>query len=161
MVLPSAPPPTTSTTTATMTRDRKGKGAVYRVDPDGRVEQLHALADGYFTALHVDPEGNLYAASGANGRVYLIKPDRTVITAVDLPERQVLTLAFGGKDRLLGTGDAGAAYRIDPAPPKDARYLTKVFDAQFPPRWGHLRWAGDGNLTVEPPPGTPTRPDKT
>ena len=32
-------------------RERKGKGAVFRVDPDGRVEQLHALADGYFTAL--------------------------------------------------------------------------------------------------------------
>src|SRR5260370_42172859 len=94
MVLPSAPPPTTSTTTATMTRDRQGGGAVCRVDPDGRVEQLHALADGYFTALYVDPDGNVWASSGSNGRVYLIRPDRTVITALDLPERQVLTLAF-------------------------------------------------------------------
>ena len=56
----------------------RARGAVYRVDPDGRVEQLHALADGYFTALHVDGDGNVWAAAGSNGRVYLIRPDRTV-----------------------------------------------------------------------------------
>src|SRR5262249_38028613 len=96
MVLPSTPA-VTLTPANPSSRDRKGKGAVYRVDPDGRVEQLHALADGYFTALEVASDGNVYAASGANGRVYLIRPDRTVLTAFDLPERQVLTLA--GFDR--------------------------------------------------------------
>src|SRR6185503_915420 len=118
MVLPTTTTTTTSTTSG-LTRDRKGRGAVYRVDPDGRVEQLHALADGYFTALHVDNDGNVWAAAGSNGRVYLIRPDRTVITAFDLPERQVLTLAFdasaqkgSGPSGLLGTGDAGALYRI-------------------------------------------------
>src|SRR5207302_283383 len=119
------PPPSTSSTAtpATSTRDRKGRGAVYRVDPDGRVEQLHALADGYFTALHVDGDGNVWAAAGSNGRVYLIRPDRTVITAFDLPERQVLTLAFdasaqkGGPSGLLGTGGTG---RIGSPP---GRYL--------------------------------------
>jgi hypothetical protein len=154
--------PTTSTTPAApIPRDRKGKGAVYRVDPDGRVEQLHALADGYFTALHVDGEGNVWAASGANGRVYLIRPDRTVITALDLAERQVLTLAFEGSDHVLGTGDAGAAYQISANPPKDASYTTKVLDAQFVAHWGNLRWAGRGGLTVETRAGNTSRPDKT
>ncbi len=163
--------PTTTTTTTTsstgLTRDRKGRGAVYRVDPDGRVEQLHALADGYFTSLHVDGEGNVWAASGSNGRVYLIRPDRTVITAFDLPERQVLTLAFdasaqkGGPSGLLGTGDAGALYRISPEPQKDAHYITKVFDAQFPARWGNMTWGGHGSLALETRSGNTSRPDKT
>src|SRR5205823_271756 len=90
MVLPATTTTPAPTTGNGLTRDRKGRGAVYRVDPDGRVEQLHALADGYFTALHADGDGNVWAAAGSNGRVYLIRPDRTVITAFDLPERQVL-----------------------------------------------------------------------
>ena len=166
MVLPTTTPTTTSTTSG-LTRDRKGRGAVYRVDPDGRVEQLHALADGYFTALHVDNDGNVWAAAGSNGRVYLIRPDRTVITAFDLPERQVLTLAFdasaqkGGPSGLLGTGDAGALYRIGPDPQKDAHYVSKVFDAQFPSRWGNLGWGGHGALTLETRSGNTSHPDKT
>jgi sugar lactone lactonase YvrE len=163
------PPPATTTTTstpATSTRDRKGRGAVYRVDPDGRVEQLHSLADGYFTALSTDGDGNVWAAAGSNGRVYLIRPDRTVITALDLPERQVLTLAFdpnvkGGPSGLLGTGDAGALYRVSADPPKDAHYVSKVFDAQFPSHWGSLRWGGHGQLTLETRSGNTSHPDKT
>jgi sugar lactone lactonase YvrE len=168
MVLPTATTTTTTSTTSSgLTRDRKGRGAVYRVDPDGRVEQLHALADGYFTALHVDSDGNVWAAAGSNGRVYLIRPDRTVITAFDLPERQVLTLAFdataqkGGPNGLLGTGDAGALYRIAADPQKDAHYVTKVFDAQFPARWGNLAWGGHGSLALETRSGNTSHPDKT
>jgi sugar lactone lactonase YvrE len=161
IVLPATPATPSATTPSLPSRDRKGKGAVYRVDPDGRVEQLHALADGYFTALHVDADGNVYAASGANGRVYLIRPDRTVITAFDLPERQVLTLALDGPERVLGTGDAGALYKVTSEPPKDAHYLTKVFDAQFPARWGNLRWSGAGAITVQTRSGNTSKPDKT
>jgi sugar lactone lactonase YvrE len=170
MVLPAASSTAATGATAALTRDRKGHGAIYRLDPDGRVEQLHALADGYFTAIHVDGDGNVWAASGANGRVYLIRPDRTVITALDLPERQVLTLAFdagaqsrgaGAPNGVLGTGDAGALYRVTADPPKDAHYVSKVFDAQFPAKWGNLRFTGRGTLTLETRSGNTSRPDKT
>lgn len=173
MVVPSS----TSSATATaagFTRERKGRGAIYRVDPDGRVEQLHALADGYFTAIHVDNDGNVWAAAGSNGRVYLIRPDRTVLTALDLPERQVLTLAFDAgaqqavgargalaPNGLLGTGDAGALYKVSSEPPRDAHYVTRVYDAQFPSRWGNLHWSGGGALTLETRSGNTSRPDKT
>jgi hypothetical protein len=162
---------TTGSSTATLTRDRRGRGAIYRVDPDGRVEQLHVLADGYFTSVFADADGSVWAAAGSNGRVYLVKPDRTVITAFDLPERQVLTLGLdafaqqnkggGSLNGLLGTGDAGALYRVSADPPKDAHYVTKVYDAQFPARWGNLRWNGHGALTLETRSGNTSHPDKT
>ena len=160
IVLPTSPG-APATPPAPPGRDRKGKGAVYRVEPDGRVEQLHALADSYFTALHVDKDGNLFAAAGANGRVYLIRPDRTVLTALDLPERQVLTLALDGPNRILGTGDAGALYKVDFGPQKDATFVSKVFDAAFPSRFGNLRWSSTGAITVETRSGNTSRPDKT
>jgi hypothetical protein len=142
-------------------RDRKGKGAVWRVDPDGRVEKLHELSDGYFTALWVDGGGDVWAAAGAHGRVYLIRPDRTVFTAFDLPERQVLTLALDGPEKVLGTGDAGAVYRVSNDPPKDAHYQTKVFDAQFLSRWGNVRYRGQGALSVQTRSGNTSTPDRT
>jgi len=149
-----APPPSPG-------RDRKGKGAVFRLDPDGRIEQLHALGDGYFSALHVAPGGDLYAASGTNGRVYLIRRDRTLLTAFNLPERQILTLALGGPHPLLGTGDAGALYAIDFAPSRTGRYFSKVFDAGSSARWGNLRWSGAGSIAVETRSGNTAHPDKT
>jgi sugar lactone lactonase YvrE len=127
-------------------RERKGKGAVYRVDDDGRVEQLHALSEGYFTALARDTEGTLWEAAGSNGRVYQVRSDggtRTVATALDLPERQVLFLELGGGDPVLGTGDAGALYHLSAAA-KDAVYISKALDAQFLARWGKIRWAAGG-----------------
>ncbi len=155
-------PATTSTITTPLSgRDRKGKGAVYRVDADGRVEQLHALADSYFTALFAEADGGVYAASGGSGRVYLLRPDRTVVTAFDLSERQVLSLSFDKGERLLGTGDAGALYVVTPSPPKDAAYTSKVIDAQFPSRWGNLRFRGAGGLTIQTRSGNTAKPDRT
>ena len=142
------------------TRDRKGKGAIFRVDADGRVEQLHSVSDGYFSALYVDGDGTVWAA-GTSGKVYQIRADRTVQTVLDLPERQVLTLAIDGTDKLLGTGDAGAIYHLSLAPPHDARFTSKVLDAQYPARLGAVRWRGTGPLTVSSRSGNTAKPDAT
>jgi hypothetical protein len=83
-----------------------------------------------------------------------------VVTAFDLPERQVLSLSFD-KERLLGSGDAGALYKVTTEPPKDAAYTSKVFDAQFPARWGTLRFRGAGSLSVQTRSGNTAKPDRT
>ena len=139
-------------------RERKGKGAVFRVDDDGRVDELHSLADGYFTALAKDTDGTLWAASGSNGRVYQIRADHTVATVLDLPERQVLFLELGA-DAVLGTGDAAALYHLG-GTPKDALYLSKVLDAQFASRWGRVRALGSG-IELSTRSGNTQKPDVT
>jgi hypothetical protein len=140
---------------------KTGKGAVYRVTPDGDAEQLHALPKGYFTDLALDRDGLLWAADGTKGKVYLIRQDRTVLTAFDLSERQVLTLAVGGKEQYMGTGDAGAVYRIPARPVAKPAYLSEVFDAKHPSRWGNLRYQAAGRLRVESRSGNTAKPDKT
>ncbi len=160
--------------------DRQGKGALYRVDADGRIEQLHAISDGFFNALYADPEGNLFAAAsmpGGRGKVYWVRPDRTVLTALELKESDVLSLSFGplatatatagakgkegAKERLVGTGNSGAVYRVEWEAPKDANYLSKVFDGLYPSRWGSLRYSGTGPLKVETRSGNLVKPDST
>jgi hypothetical protein len=141
---------------------RAGKGAVYRWDPDGRIEQLFALGETWFADLWVDPTTlDVYAAAGGQGRVYLIKPDRTSFTAYEFPERQVLVMELKGPVRLFGTGDPGVVHVAEAGPPKVAQFTSKVLDAGYLARFGHLRWNGRGKIQFETRSGNTAKPDKT
>jgi hypothetical protein len=141
---------------------RKSKAALYRLERDGRIEQIFSIADGYFTSLLVDDKtGDVYAASGTQGRVYKIKPDRTASLAVDLTERQALTLVRANGAFLVGSGDAGGVFRARPAAAGEATYLSKVFDAEAHAQWGLLRWHGGKGLVIETRSGITAKPDES
>ncbi len=137
---------------------RKGKGALFAVDVDGRIEQLHALADGYFTSLAATDSGDVMAGSGSLGRVYQVRLDRTVMTAFDAPERQVNAVALARGRVAFATGDAGAVYFVT-GQADEARYSSKTFDAAFPSRWGNLRFRGN-DVTIETRSGNTAKPGK-
>jgi hypothetical protein len=151
----------------TSTAERQGKGALYRIDPDGRIEQLHAISDGFFNDVQVSESGVFAGVStpGSRGRVFWIQPDRTVLTALELKESDVLALNLtgGAGGQFVGTGNSGALYRLGPMgePPRDAHYLSKVFDAQVLVRWGSLRYAGNGPLSIQTRSGNLAKPDAT
>ena len=63
---------------------RKGKGALFRVASDGRLDQLHALTATYFTSVVVNGEA-VYAGAADKGRVYMVDADGSVATAFDWP----------------------------------------------------------------------------
>lgn len=164
-VKPTAPTPP-GLPSAASTVEKKGKGALFRIDDAGRVEQLHAVVDGFYNALHLDAAGNLYAAAsapGGRGRVFEVKPDRTVLTLVELKESDVLALSLplAGGERLLGTGNSAAVYKLSEGPPKDPSYQSRVFDAQAIAHWGALRYLGQGELRVETRTGNLSKPDAT
>jgi hypothetical protein len=139
---------------------RKSKAAVYRIERDGRIEQLFSTADGYFTSLVVDQKtGDVYVSSGAQGRVHKIAADRTSALALDLPERQALALLKTDAGFLVGTGDAGAVYRARASGAGDASYLSKVFDGETRVSWGLLRWRGGKGVSLETRSGLTSKPD--
>jgi hypothetical protein len=140
---------------------KTGKGALFTIDPNGRVEELLSLATSYFTDLELDESETLWAGDGSQGKVYLAYQDRTVVTAFDFPERQVLTVAVQGKELYLGTGDAGAIYRISPAPDGTPAYLSQIFDAKFVSRWGNLKLQASEGIKLESRSGATAKPDKT
>jgi hypothetical protein len=137
----------------------KAKAAIYRLDDDGRIEQLFALADGYFTTLLLDGQDNLLAAAGSQGKIYRIAPDRTVALAADISERQALSMVQTREGFLVGSGDIGAIYRVRPAQGAEATYLSKVLDAETPARWGHVWWTGSRDLVLETRSGNTGKPD--
>jgi hypothetical protein len=144
---------------------RKSKAALYRLERDRRIEQVFSIADGYFTSVLVDgAEGtgagpDVYVATGTQGRVYRVRPDRTAALAIDLPERQALTLVRAGGSFLVGTGDVGAVYRARVASAGEATYLSRVLDADYPARWGLLRWHGSRDVGFETRSGNTAKPD--
>ncbi|HEX2658433.1 MAG TPA: hypothetical protein VHU40_09180, partial [Polyangia bacterium] len=150
------PPP--SAGTLPRPGQRKAKSAVYRIESDGRIEQMFALPDGYLTALAVADDGAVLAASGTQGHVYRITADRTASLVVDVPERQSLTLLRADAEVWVGTGDSAGLYRAHAPADNAAHYLSKVFDAESPARWGTLRWQG-ADVTFETRSGNTAKPD--
>lgn len=136
---------------------RKGKGALFRIESDGRLEQLHALTQTYFTSLAVAPDGSIYAGAADKGRVYLVEPDDAVATAFDVDERAVAQVFWDGKQLAFTTDDTAALYRAT-GKASGAKYVSEVHDAKGPATWGRLLWQGTGRLTVETRSGNTAKP---
>ena len=140
---------------------RKAKAALYRLDADGRMEQMFSIPDGYFTTLAFDDAGRAYVGTGSEGRVYRISADRTAALAIDVSERQALALLRAGNGFLVGTGDVGGVYRAMPAAPRQATYLSRVLDGEYRSRWGLFRWHGSHDVAIESRSGNTAKPDTT
>ena len=141
-------------------RARKGKGTIYRVYGDGRLEQLHSLTATYFASVAVTETGTIFAGAGDKGRIYLIDTDDSVSTAFDVEERIVATLTYDAKRGLtFTTSDATAVYRAN-GKAKSATYLSKVHDSKAPSRYGRMVWHSSGKLKIETRTGNTAKPGK-
>ena len=136
---------------------RKGKGALFRITDDGRLTQLHALTQTYFTSLIVTPDGTVYAGAADKGRIYQVEPDGTVATAVGVEERSVSHLLLDKNNLVFSTDDAAALYRVTGHASK-ANYVSDIFDAKAVARFGHLAWQSDGTITIETRSGNTAHP---
>jgi hypothetical protein len=136
---------------------KKGKGALFRVDKDGRLEQLHALTQTYFTSVAVGPDGAVYAGAADKGRIYMVDTDDAVATAFDVDERAVSQLWFDKHLLSFATDDAAAAYRST-GRARQARYVSDVFDAKAVARFGRLSWAATGKVKLETRSGNTAKP---
>jgi outer membrane protein assembly factor BamB len=80
-----------------------------------QLRPLAALDATHVWALAEDGAGNLFAATGDEGKVYKVAPGGKVSVAYAGGESQVLCLAVGGDGAVYaGTGPGGSIVRIDP-----------------------------------------------
>lgn len=142
-------------------RPRPGKGRIWRVERDGRAEQLFAQDEGHITSLSITADGTIYAGTGKDGQIIRVNPDRTWSHWIDVEERQVLAVSMGGDAPFFATGDGAALYRVTAAQPRDAIWQSKVLDARFLARFGQLTWRGEGQLVLQTRTGNVERPDDT
>jgi hypothetical protein len=136
---------------------KKGKGALFRIGKDGRLDQLHALTQTYFTALAIGPDGAIYAGAADKGRIYMVDTDDSIATAFDVDERAVSQLWFDHGLLSFTTDDAAAAYRAT-GRASQARYVSDAFDAKAVSRFGKLTWAASGKVKLETRSGNTAKP---
>ena len=135
---------------------KKGKGALFRIGSDGRLDQLHALTATYFTAVAVGND-TVYAGAADKGRIYMVDSEGSVGTAFDVDERSVSQLWFEKNLLAFATDDAAAAYRST-GRASQARYVSDVLDAKAVSRFGKLTWASQGKIKLETRSGNTAKP---
>lgn len=136
---------------------KKGKGALFRVGDDGRLDQLHALTATYFTSVAVGPDGSVYAGAADKGRVYMVANDDAVATAFDVDERAVSHVWFDKNLLAFATDDAAALYRAT-GRASQAKYVSDVLDAKAVARFGKLTWITQGRVKIETRSGNTAKP---
>ena len=136
---------------------KKGKGALFRISKDGRLDQLHALTQTYFTNVAISPEGAVYAGAADKGRIYMVDVDDSIATAFDVDERAVSQLWFDRSLLAFTTDDAAAVYRAT-GRASQARYVSDVLDAKAVSRFGKLTWSASGKVKLETRSGNTAKP---
>ncbi|MFT3698310.1 MAG: hypothetical protein QM831_34525 [Kofleriaceae bacterium] len=136
---------------------KKGKGALFKIGTDGRLDQLHALTATYFTSVAVSPDGTVYAGAADKGRIYMVDADQAVATAFDVDERAVSQVWFDHGLIGFATDDAAAMYRAT-GRASQAKYVSDVMDAKAVAKFGKLTWNANGKVKIETRSGNTAKP---
>jgi hypothetical protein len=136
---------------------KKGKGALFRIGSDGRLDQLHALTATYFTSVITTQDGIVYAGAADKGRVYMVDNDGAVATAFDVDERSVSQLWADKTSIGFATDDTAAAYRST-GRADQARYVSDVLDGKSVAKFGKLTWIASGKTKIETRSGNTAKP---
>jgi hypothetical protein len=136
---------------------KKGKGALFKIGGDGRLDQLHALTQTYFTSVAVSADGAVFAGAADKGRVYMVDADGAVATAFDVDERSVSQVWADKAGISFATDDTAATYRTS-GRAGQAKYMSDVLDAKSVSRFGKLTWVASGKAKVETRSGNTAKP---
>ncbi len=141
-----------------------GKGAVYKVSPDGRVSQLSAFPKKPIYCLILREEGELLL--GSEGELFTLNSLGEVGDLAQLEGLRILCLLRGkGGEVILGTAGGGKIYKVSAGFGREGKYYSQVYDAQAISHWGRISWRGSipnwTKLSVKTRTGNTGEPDAT
>ncbi len=129
-----------------------GCAAVYRIEPSGNPYLVYVSDKETIHDFLVLADRSVWVGTGKEGKVFRVAADEVETQLFDFPATQVTALAAGAAgDIWLATGNGAQVYRAAPQPAIDGIFTAKVFDAQFPARWGKVHLTADrpGGGTVQ------------
>ncbi|MDH3624419.1 MAG: WD40 repeat domain-containing protein [Myxococcales bacterium] len=155
------PAPSAAAAASRIGRPRPGKGQLWRVSNDGRVERLLDRQDTHFTAVEWGTDGAIFAGGATQGQVFRVEPDAKYAIWADVEERQVLGLSLRSKTPVFVTGDGASIYWVERGTPRKPVWTSDSLDTGFGSQWGRLTWRGRGKLTFQTRSGNTKEPDDT
>ncbi|MEO5742814.1 MAG: SMP-30/gluconolactonase/LRE family protein [Vicinamibacterales bacterium] len=146
---------------------RSGRGAIYRIRPDGLWDILWESADDSPYDLTFDSSGALIVGTGRNGKLYSLSGDPTTATLLmQAGAQQVTGFARDSKGNVIyATANPGKVFRLSPQRAVEGTYTSVVKDAQTVADWGTLSWRASvpsgGRVDVFTRSGNTGTPDDT
>ncbi len=146
---------------------RGGRGAIYRIRPDGLWDILWESAEDSPYDLTFDASGALIVGTGRNGKLYSLSGEPTTATLLmQASAQQVTGFARDSKGNVIyATSNPGKVFRLSPQRAAEGTYTSLVRDAQTVADWGTLSWRASvpagGRVDVFTRSGNTATPDDT
>jgi hypothetical protein len=146
---------------------RGGRGAIYRIRPDGLWDILWESAEDTPYDLTFDATGALIVGTGRNGKLYSLSGDPTTATLLmQASAQQVTGFARDVKGNVIyATSNPGKIFRLSSQRAAEGTYTSLVRDAQTVADWGTLSWRASapagGRVDVFTRSGNTATPDDT
>ncbi len=145
---------------------RQGKGAIYRIRPDGLWDTLWDSGDDAPYDLVIEPDNSLLVGTGTEGKIFRVsgEPARATLLA-RASAKQVTALLREPSGRVVGvTSNPGKLFALSPSPARRGAYDSDVRDAGNVATWGVIRWraaVNGGQVEVFTRSGNTATPDET
>jgi len=146
---------------------RSGRGAIYRIRPDGLWDNVWESGEDSPYDLVFDSGGALIVGTGRNGKLYSVNGDPATATLLmQASAQQVTGFARDAKGNLYyATSNPGKVFRLSSQRASEGTYTSLVRDAQTVADWGTLSWRSSvptgGRVDVFTRSGNTATPDDT
>ena len=145
---------------------RVGRGAIYRIMPDGLWDTVWDTGEDAPYDLLIEPSGSLLVGTGTEGKIFRVSgsPARATLLA-RATAKQVTALLREPSGRIVGAAsNPGKLFALSSSPARRGSYESDVRDAGTVASWGVIRWrasANPGDVTVFTRSGNTATPDET
>ena len=118
-----------------------GGSVVFRIDPDGRVEEWWRSQTEIGLSLAMRGENELLIGTGSSGRLYSVRERGAGTLLNELQESQITAMSPGVSDGVVvATSNRGNLYHLRASPVREGEYASDVRDTRGMARWGRIRW---------------------
>ena len=151
---------TTTATTPSVEVTGLERSALYAIHPDNTVESLWSSKEENIYDLLATKTGLLFVTD--LGRIYRLDSEQHLALIAQTGEGDLARLFDIGTRVLAAAGTGGKIFQLGTsAAATGGTYESPVFDAGSVARWGHLRRAGSGTISLWTRSGNSLRPDRT
>jgi WD40 repeat protein len=156
----------TSSAPSAATSKRAGRGAIYRIRPDGLWDLLWDAGDDSPFDMLIEPGGGLLVGTGTEGKIFRVAGDPARATLLARAgARQVTAMLRDASGRIIGaTSNPGKVFALTSEPAKSGTYESDIRDAGTVASWGVIRWRAalnGGKIDVSTRTGNTSTPDET